>query len=75
MDLSDDEKKIDIEVNIESSMDKKIQGLRNYKSQQDAQDFAERLSKSEDKKERFAVSPKISSTWKDSSLISHLISL
>ena len=56
-------------------MDKKIQGLRNYKSQQDAQDFAERLSKSEDKKERFAVSPKTSSTWKDSSLIAHLISL
>ena len=75
LELSDDEKKIDIEVNIESSIDKKIQGLRNYKSQQDAQDFAERLSKSEDKKERFAVSPKISSTWKDSSLISHLISL
>ncbi len=75
LELSDDEKKIDVEVNIESSMDKKIQGLRNYKSQQDAQDFAERLSKSVDKKECFAVSPKISSAWKDSSLISHLISL
>lgn len=73
--LSEDEKKIDIEVNIESSIDIKIQGLRNYKSQQDAQDFAESLSKSEDKKERFAVSPKISSLWRDSSLVSHLISL
>ena len=75
LELSDDEKKIDIEVNIESSIDKKIQGLRNYKSQQDAQDFAERLSKSEDKKEHFAVSSKISSLWRDSSLASHLLSL
>ena len=75
LELSDDEKKIDIEVNIESSIGKKIQGLRNYKSQQDAQDFAERLAGSKDKKERFAVSPKIDSLWKDSALVSHLTSL
>jgi len=67
LELSPDEKRMDIIVDIESSVDTKIQGLKNYKSQKDAQEFAKRLYQTRKEphgnKESFSVSPDSPQNW------------
>ena len=74
--LSPDEKRIDIIVDIESSIDIKIQGLRNYKSQEDAQEFAKRLEQTKTgphgTEELFSVSPYSPKDWGSSPVIEYL---
>lgn len=73
--LSDDEKRTDIVVDIEETIDIKIQGLKNYRSQEDAQEFAARLSERPDPTETFAVGPATTLGWESSEVISYLRSL
>lgn len=73
--LSDDEKRPDIVVDIEETIDIKIQGLKNYRSQEDAQEFAARLSETPDPTEIFAVGPASTQDWESSEVISYLRSL
>ena len=79
LELSPDEKRTDIVVNIESSVDTKIQGLKNYKSQQDAQEFAKRLQKtrneSDRNKELFSVSPDSPQNWESYVITKYLRNL
>ena len=63
LDLSDDELRMDIVLDINSSINYKIQGLKNYRSQQDAQDFASRLESQSHHVECFSVSPYVSHGW------------
>ena len=63
LDLSEDELRMDIVLNINASIQSKIRGLRNYRSQQDAQDFATRLESQSNHVECFSVSPYVSTDW------------
>ena len=67
LELSPEEKRMDIIVDIKSSIDTKIQGLENYKSQQDAQEFAKRLYQTRSEpsatQESFSVSPDSPQNW------------
>ena len=63
LNLSEDELRMDIVLNINASIQFKIQGLKNYRSQQDAQDFAIRLESQSDHVECFSVSPYVSGDW------------
>ena len=64
-----------IVVDIEETIDIKIQGLKNYRSQEDAQEFAARLSETPDPTEIFAVGPASTQDWESSEVISYLRSL
>ena len=75
LDLSDEEKKLDIIVDITSSIDMKVKGLRNYQSQEDAQELASRFSEQEQHRESFAVSELTTANWEDSNLVRYLNSL
>ena len=79
LNLSSDEKKMDIVIDINSSIDIKIKGLRNYKSQEDAQEFAEHLDNLKSNKkanvESFAVSPITPSDWASYPVVEHLKNL
>ena len=76
LNLSSDEKKMDIVIDINSSIDIKIKGLRNYK---DAQEFAEHLDNLKSNKkanvESFAVSPITPSDWASYPVVEHLKNL
>ena len=79
LDLSSDEKRMDIVVDINSSIDMKIKGLRNYKSQEDAQEFAEQLNSIKSNQnanvESFAVSPSTPDDWDSYPVIDYLRNL
>lgn len=77
LDLSDDEKRMDIVVDIENSINKKIQGLLNYKSQEDAQEFAKHLNETDtsEYKESFSVSPSSVNDKRSIKLMSYLKAL
>jgi len=75
LDLSDEEKRLDIIVDITSSIDMKVKGLRNYQSQEDAQELASRFSEQEQHRESFAVSELTTANWKESNLIRYLNNL
>ena len=79
LELSPDEKRMDIIIDIESSVDKKIQGLKNYKSQKDAQEFAKRLHQTRKvphgNKESFSVSPDSPQNWDSYVITEYLRSL
>ena len=75
VDLSDEEKKLDIIVDITSSIDMKVKGLRNYQSQEDAQELASRFSEQEQHRESFAVSELTTDNWEDSNLVRYLNNL
>ena len=75
LDLSDEEKKLDIIVDITSSIDMKVKGLRNYQSQEDAQELASRFSEQEEHRESFAVSELTTDNWEDSNLVRYLNNL
>ena len=63
LNLSEDELRMDIVLNINTSIQLKVRGLRNYRSQQDAQDFATRLESQSNHVECFAVSPYVKGDW------------
>ena len=79
LELSPDEKRMDIIVDIESSVDMKIQGLENYKSQKDAQEFAKRLHQTRKEphgnKESFSVSPDSPQNWESYVITKYLRNL
>lgn len=79
LDLSPDEKRMDIVVDINSSINTKIKGLRNYKSQEDAQEFAERLNSIKSNQdaniESFAVSPSTPDDWSSYPVVDYLRNL
>ena len=75
LDLSDEEKKLDIIVDITSSIDMKVKGLRNYQSQEDAQELASRFSEQEQHRESFAVSELTTANWEESNLVRYLKNL
>ena len=57
LELSEDEKKSDIIVDIKDTFKTKILGLKNYKSQEDAQEIAKRFLEHQFNYETFALSP------------------
>lgn len=57
LELSEDEKKSDIVVDIQDTFETKILGLKNYKSQKDAQEIAKRFLEHKFNYETFALSP------------------
>lgn len=75
LELSEEEKQMDIVIDIEETITLKIQGLKNYSSQEDAQEFAERLSQRDDSTEGFAVSRESDHNWQNSRIVSYLRSL
>ena len=75
LNLSNAELRMDIVVNINASIKYKIQGLKNYRSQQDAQDFATRLESQSNHVECFSVSPSVGAGWETLSAAKFLKSL
>ena len=75
LDLSDEEKRLDKIVDITSSIDMKVKGLRNYQSQEDAQELASRFSEQEQHRESFAVSELTTANWEKSNLVRYLNNL
>ena len=57
LELSEDEKRLDIVVDIEDTFDTKIRGLKNYKSQEDAQELVKRFLEGNFTYESFSLSP------------------
>ena len=57
LELSEDEKRLDIVIDIADTFDTKIQGLKNYKSQEDAQELAKRFLEYNFTYESFSLSP------------------
>ena len=75
LELSEEEKQMDIVIDIAETIALKIQGLKNYRSQEDAQEFAKRLSERDDSTEGFAVSHENDHNWQNSRIVSYLRSL
>ena len=75
LELSEEEKQMDIVIDIAETIALKIQGLKNYRSQEDAQEFATRLSERDDSTEGFAVSHENDHNWQNSRTVSYLRSL
>ena len=53
----------------------KVKGLRNYQSQEDAQELASRFSEQEQHRESFAVSELTTANWEKSNLVRYLNNL
>ena len=82
LELSPEEMRMDIVIDIGPTIDKKITALRNYESQQDAQEFADRLSNlktNENRKgnqeETFSVSEYTYGKWENMPVIQYLKNL
>ena len=82
LDLGPEEKRIDIIIDIGPTIDKKISALRNYESQQDAQEIADQLSTRMTNKtglgkqeETFSVSEYTYDKWKNMPVIQYLKNL
>ena len=74
--LSSVEKKMDLLIDIDDTIRYKIEGLKNYKSQEDAQEFAARLSEMEGPHfESFAVSDSSPNDWESYPVVNYLRSL
>ena len=73
--LSEDEKRLDIVVDIEDTFETKIQGLKNYKSQEDAQQLAKRFTEHNFIYESFSISPINELDENSTKLINYLTSL
>ncbi len=79
LNLSSAEKRMDIVIDINSSINVKIEGLRNYKSQEDAQEFAKRLNDLKDDRntniESFSVSSSTPNDWQNYPVVDYLKNL
>ena len=82
LELSPQEKKMDIVVDISQTIDKKITALRNYESQQDAQEIADQLSNQttnkkgqSEQEETFCVSEYTCDEWEHIPVIKYLKNL
>jgi len=82
LELGPEEKRIDIIIDIGPTIDKKIAALRNYESQQDAQEIADQLSTLMTNKngrgkqeETFSVSEYTDGKWKNMPVIQYLKNL
>tara|TARA_Y100001936_G_scaffold112067_1_gene110147 strand:- start:678 stop:1427 length:750 start_codon:yes stop_codon:yes gene_type:complete len=75
LELSEDEKRLDIVVDIEDTFETKIQGLKNYKSQEDAQQLAKRFVEHNFTYESFSISPVNELDKNSTKLINYLASL
>ena len=74
--LSEIEKNTDIIIDINDTIGHKIEGLKNYRSQEDAQEFATHLSeRSEPHLETFAISESSPSDWETYPIINFLRSI
>ena len=74
--LSEIEKNTDIIIGIDDTINYKIEGLKNYKSQEDAHEFAAYISESEGPYfETFAVSEASPRNWESLSIVEYLRSL
>ena len=76
LELSEIEKNTDIIIDINDTIGHKIEGLKNYRSQEDAQEFATHLSeRSEPHLETFAISESSPSDWETYPIINFLRSI
>ena len=75
LELSEDEKRLDIVVDIEDTFETKIQGLKNYKSQEDAQQLAKRFTEHNFTYESFSISPINELDENSTKLINYLTSI
>jgi len=74
--LSEIEKNMDIVIDINDTIDYKIKGLKNYRSQEDAQEFAKRLSeRTGPHLETFAISDSSPSDWETYPVVNLLCSI
>ena len=74
--LSPVEKNMDLIIDIDDTIRYKIEGLKNYKSQEDAQEFAAHLSEREGPHfESFAVSDSSQNDWESHPVVKYLRSL
>ncbi len=74
--LSPVEKNMDLIIDINETIGYKIEGLKNYKSQEDAQEFAAHLSEREGSHfESFAVSDSSPNDWESHPVVKYLRSL
>lgn len=75
LELSEEEKRLDIIIDITSSIDIKVKGLKNYQSQEDAQELAKRFSEHDHHTESFAIGELTTGNWEDSNLVRYLRNL
>ena len=74
--LSPIEKNMDLIIDIDETIGDKIEGLKNYKSQEDAQEFATHLSERKGPHfESFAVSDSSPNNWESHPVVKYLRSL
>ena len=74
--LSEIEKNMDIVIDINDTISYKIEGLKNYRSQEDAQEFAAHLSERPGPHlETFAISDSSPNDWETYPIVNFLRSI